>query len=121
MKIRTRKKYVLVLVVSVVAACVLTGCTFTEEKLVPLKFEKPDVDAVVEVNTNTVMERNFLGVGAQWSSYPWWDISDADWEKLFRRVEYMKLPPTACPDEKKVLMFNIATPITAQLVVIKGR
>ena len=78
--------------ISVAIACILTGCTFVEERVIPQKFEIPDVDAVIEVNADTVMEKNFLGVGAQWSSYPWWDISDADWEKLFRRVEYMKLP-----------------------------
>lgn len=91
MKIGTKKKHVQVLAVSVVLVCTLAGCLFTEQ-ILPIKTEIPDVDAVVEVNTNTVMERNFLGVGVQWSSYPWWDISDADWEKLFRRVEYMKLP-----------------------------
>jgi len=46
----------------------------------------------VSVHANRVIRDDFLGVGVQWSSYPWWDISDEDWSKVFSRAEYMKLP-----------------------------
>jgi len=51
-------------------------------------------DPVVAVDMEQVLESNFLGVGVQWSSYPEFDISEADWQKVFRRVEYLKLPFT---------------------------
>lgn len=49
-------------------------------------------DATVKVYANEVLEKNFIGVGVQWSSYPWWDISEDDWNKLFSRLEFMKMP-----------------------------
>lgn len=47
---------------------------------------------LVTVEANRVIRDDFLGVGVQWSSYPWWDISDDDWTKVFDRVEFMQLP-----------------------------
>lgn len=52
------------------------------------------VDSVINVQVDNVIENNFLGAGVQWSSYPWWDISGQEWEKVFGRVQYMKLPFT---------------------------
>lgn len=49
---------------------------------------------VLEVDTDQVLTRSFIGVGVQWSAYPWFDVSDVDWDKVFRRVDYMKLPFT---------------------------
>lgn len=48
--------------------------------------------ALVTANANRVIRDDFLGVGVQWSSYPWWDISDEDWAKVFHRAEFMRLP-----------------------------
>ena len=50
-----------------------------------------DPPVAVSVEANHVIRDDFLGVGVQWSSYPWWDISDDDWAKVFRRVEFMRL------------------------------
>ena len=50
------------------------------------------VDDTIYVDAGDVVQDNFLGVGVQWSSYPWWDVSDEDWDKVFKRVEYMRLP-----------------------------
>jgi hypothetical protein len=49
-------------------------------------------DDTIYVDVSKVVQDEFLGVGVQWSSYPWWDVSDQDWEKIFTRVEYMRLP-----------------------------
>lgn len=51
-------------------------------------------EAEVEIDLNAVLVEDFQGVGVQWSAYPWWDVSDADWEKVFQRLEYMRLPLT---------------------------
>ncbi|MCX5633304.1 MAG: cellulase family glycosylhydrolase [Phycisphaerae bacterium] len=51
--------------------------------------QKPEVVVII---SDKVLRDNFLGIGVQWSSYPWWDISEKDWEKVFRRVEFMQLP-----------------------------
>ena len=52
----------------------------------------PAVDATVEVDPRQVLVDDFLGVGVEWSSYPWWDISNEDWQKVFGRLEFMRLP-----------------------------
>ncbi len=49
------------------------------------------VDAVVEINPTDVLESNFHGVGVQCSSYPEYDVADDDWQKAFRRMEFMRL------------------------------
>jgi len=67
-----------------VVLCVLLGAAFAEEG-------RGAVDAAVTVDAAGVLEENFLGVGVQWSSYPWWDLSEDDWNKVFRRVEFMTL------------------------------
>ncbi len=53
---------------------------------------RADSPVTVEIDLDGVIRDDFLGVGVQWSSYPWWDVSDADWEKVFRRVEFMRVP-----------------------------
>ena len=52
------------------------------------------VDATVSVDAGGVLVQSFLGVGVEWSPYPWWDVSQADWDKVFRRLEFMRLPLT---------------------------
>ena len=46
----------------------------------------------VTVNLQAPLCTNFLGFGVQWSAYPWFDISDAAWEKCFERLDYMRVP-----------------------------
>ncbi len=41
---------------------------------------------------NTVVSTNFLGFGVQWTPYPWFDISDAAWERCFQRLDFMRTP-----------------------------
>jgi hypothetical protein len=64
----------------------------------PVTAESPNdpvvPDPVVAVDMEDVLEADFLGVGVQWSSYPEFDITEADWQKVFKRVEYLKLPFT---------------------------
>ncbi|MBN1512344.1 MAG: hypothetical protein JXB13_10040 [Phycisphaerae bacterium] len=50
------------------------------------------LDATVEVHATEVLVDGFGGVGVEWSAYPWWDVSDEDWQKVFRRLEFMRLP-----------------------------
>ena len=35
---------------------------------------------------------NFLGFGVQWSAYPWFDLTEAAWQKIFERLDYMRVP-----------------------------
>ncbi|MCP4709922.1 MAG: glycoside hydrolase family 5 protein, partial [Planctomycetes bacterium] len=53
-----------------------------------------DDPILVEVDTDDVLTDNFLGAGVQWSGYPWFDVSEEDWQKVFKRVDYMKMPFT---------------------------
>lgn len=48
----------------------------------------------IRVDLNQVVTSDFWGVGVEWSAYPWWDLSDADWETVFRRVEFLRMPVT---------------------------
>jgi len=48
----------------------------------------------VKIDVEKVLEENFLGVGVQCSGYPWFDVSDADWQKAFERMDYLKMPFT---------------------------
>jgi len=51
-----------------------------------------DSPPVAEIDLTDVVEPSFLGAGVQWSAYPWFDVSESDWQKVFRRVDYLKLP-----------------------------
>ena len=46
----------------------------------------------VTVDTRTPVCTNFLGFGVQWSAYPWFDISEAAWQTMFDRLDYMRVP-----------------------------
>ncbi len=41
---------------------------------------------------NTIVSTHFLGFGVQWSPYPWFDLSDAAWERCFQRLDFMRTP-----------------------------
>jgi hypothetical protein len=49
-------------------------------------------DAMVKVDVEDVLVEDFLGAGVQWSAYPWFDVTEADWQKVFKRVDHMQLP-----------------------------
>jgi hypothetical protein len=46
----------------------------------------------ITVNTSAPLCTNFLGFGVQWSAYPWFDITDAAWQKMFERLDFMRVP-----------------------------
>jgi len=46
----------------------------------------------ITVDTAAPLCTNFLGFGVQWSPYPWFDISNAAWEKCFQRLDFMRVP-----------------------------
>ena len=46
----------------------------------------------ISVDTSWPICTNFLGFGVQWSPYPWFDIADAAWQKMFERLDYMRVP-----------------------------
>lgn len=41
--------------------------------------------------TDKVLEKSYIGNGVQWSGYPTMDISEADWQNTFKRLDFMKL------------------------------
>jgi hypothetical protein len=43
------------------------------------------------VNDNAVLTHNYIGNGVQWSAYSTLNISDADWQKTFDRLDFMKV------------------------------
>jgi len=73
------------LTISAILLAVLLSCACAEAR-------QGRADTTVKVEATCVLEKDFLGVGVQWSSYPWWDVSREDWNKVFRRVEFMRLP-----------------------------
>lgn len=52
------------------------------------------VDATVCIDLAQPVATDFLGLGVQWASYPWFDLSPEDWDKVVRRVEFLRLPVT---------------------------
>jgi len=46
----------------------------------------------ITVDTSAPLCTNFLGFGVQWSPYPWFDITDAAWQKMFERLDFMRVP-----------------------------
>ena len=52
----------------------------------------PKLDATVRVDFAEPVTKEFMGLGVQWASYPWFELSPEDWEKVTRRVEFLRLP-----------------------------
>lgn len=50
------------------------------------------LEKTIAIRTETTLSADFLGFGVQWSPYPWFDLEDADWERCFRRLDYMRVP-----------------------------
>jgi hypothetical protein len=46
----------------------------------------------VVVDTTTPICTNFMGFGVQWSAYPWFDLTDAEWQRVFDRLDFMRPP-----------------------------
>ena len=53
-------------------------------------------DAVVRIDADSVVNRGYIGNGVQWDPYALdygqgrVEISDADWEKLYARLDFMR-------------------------------
>ncbi len=52
----------------------------------------PKLDTTVRIDFAEPVSKAFLGIGVQWASYPWFEVSPADWEKVTRRVEFLRMP-----------------------------
>ena len=46
----------------------------------------------ITVDTTAPLCTNFVGYGVQWSPYPWFDLTDAAWDKCFQRLDFMRVP-----------------------------
>ena len=46
----------------------------------------------VTADLQTVLCTNFLGFGVQWSAYPEFDLTGAEWNKVFARLDFMRVP-----------------------------
>lgn len=53
---------------------------------------EPKLDTTVRIDFDRPVSDEFLGLGVQWASYPWFELSPADWDKLVRRVQFLRLP-----------------------------
>ncbi|WP_214072981.1 hypothetical protein [Mucilaginibacter sp. dw_454] len=47
--------------------------------------------AVIKIDTGRALANSYLGNGVQWDPYEVKSLSDADWEKAYRRLDFMKL------------------------------
>lgn len=47
-------------------------------------------ETVLYVDTDAVLERNTMGFGVQWDPSDLWDYSDAQWQRLVKRVDFMR-------------------------------
>lgn len=50
------------------------------------------LDATVRIDFAEPVTTEYLGIGVQWASYPWFELSPEDWDKVVRRVEFLRLP-----------------------------
>lgn len=98
MSLRTITQF---LVLMLLAASIL-GCGEQEkEVLVEQSSERGiseprrgGLDATITVSVDDVIVEEFLGAGVQCTGYPWFNISEAVWQKTFRRMDYLKIPFT---------------------------
>ncbi|MEN1680956.1 MAG: cellulase family glycosylhydrolase [Planctomycetota bacterium] len=50
----------------------------------------------VTVTGEPLSRAPFLGFGVQWSAYPWCDPTDSDWQRVYERLDYMRVPLVRC-------------------------
>ena len=48
----------------------------------------------MHIELESVITSQFYGVGVQCSAYPWWNLSEEQWERTFQRIDFMRLPFT---------------------------
>ena len=51
---------------------------------------------LVQVRDQPLSGAPFLGFGVQWSAYPWCDPTEEDWQRVFERLDYMRVPMVRC-------------------------
>ena len=47
-------------------------------------------DCTVSVDASSFVSKGYIGNGVQWDPYEVSDISNADWQKLYSRLDFMK-------------------------------
>lgn len=53
-------------------------------------------DLRVQLEPVRLSEAPFQGFGVQWSAYPWCDPTDAEWERVFRHLDFLEVPLVRC-------------------------
>lgn len=78
------------LLLAVLALQIGAGCTNNKPQEPVAEFD-PDFKAefTVTVNTSDFVSKGYIGNGAQWDPYEAGPISDADWTKLYQRLDRM--------------------------------
>ena len=77
--------------IGLTCAAASKGCAVSRAAAGPTA-DGPKLDAAVRIDFAQPVTTEFLGLGVQWASYPWCELSSEDWEKVFRRVEFLRLP-----------------------------
>ncbi len=87
----TSKKVMILAVLLMVFTATITSCNEKDYG------DKRDItDNEIIVRTSQVINDNYIGNGVQWDPYPqaykYWGepISDQDWDKLYKRLDFMK-------------------------------
>lgn len=47
-------------------------------------------DNVIDIDCTDIINSGYIGNGVQWDPYEMYNISDADWEKIYARLDFMK-------------------------------
>ena len=72
-------------------------------------------DTVIRIDTDSISNTGYIGNGAQWDPYSLdygsghVDISQADWEKIYSRLDYMKPQYVRCMINSPFTYFNAET------------
>lgn len=53
-------------------------------------------DTTITVDTNTVLESNFTGIGVEWDPSDSYDFTAAQWDTIYNRLDFMKLSFVRC-------------------------
>ena len=65
-----------------------TGLLLALLTLLPLR--APAADTTVYVDTDTPIVQSYMGAGVQWDPSDRWDYTDAQWDRIDRRVDFLR-------------------------------
>jgi hypothetical protein len=77
----------------VLRAFLAAGCLAAFAACVPLVAAEPE-HVTLTVGTRMLSEVPWKGFGVQWSPYPWFELTESDWQRVEQRLAFMK-PPIA--------------------------